>query len=307
MRLLEVDSNEVKNISSENIEEILKSEDKDKRKKVETYFKDKYGDLVTDVLMYLTDLALEQETLNHPVFEYVDKLNKNKSTNHLYLDYLSLLGNELDKRNINPNENWLYDKTLYNESSIAKNVYKIKAMLFLKNKRNIRDYGLFRKDNKGNFLNSPLTVEDIRGMDADKVRDFLNDHQSKKSGEGDSNITFRDWFKYQGIDTELGVLNYVRDKLKGNKSSAATRFRRALATMLDDAKGRAQFNNIMRLEVDSGVPGEVIKQFLRGVDEWIKSERYRGAYGRKRTPKSNQEGTRITAAQPFENDNVTRV
>lgn len=306
MRLLEVDSNEVKNISPENIEEILKSDVKNKREKVEDYFKKKYGRLVDDSVSYLTDLALEQRTLDHPVFKYVDRLKARNSTNDLYIDYLALLGNELDKKNITPGEEWLYDQSLYNEN-IAKNVYKIKAMLFLKNKRNILNYGLYQTDNDGEFTNKPLTVEDIRGKSEAEVRSFLDSHQSTAPKDDYSSNTLKDWFKYHKINNLAGVVNYVRDSLKGNKSTDATAYRRALDELLKSNKGEEKLKDILRLPLTDDSPEAVKKVFLKELKDWavfIKRQLRKSPSTRRR---SREDGARIVAAQPFEDSDTTRV
>ena len=72
------EEDEIKNIPPTSIEEILKSDDKDKNNKVREYFKDKYKNFATDILSYLSELAIEQKDLDHPIFKYVDNLYNNK-------------------------------------------------------------------------------------------------------------------------------------------------------------------------------------------------------------------------------------
>ncbi len=298
------EEDEIKNIPPTPIEEILKSDDKDKNNKVREYFKDKYKNFATDILSYLSELAIEQKDLDHPIFKYVDNLYNKKVTNVLYLDYLSLLGKDLDNGNISPDEEWLYDKSLYNEI-IKSNIYKMKAFLFLKNKRNVRDYGLYKKGPGNSKM--LLSIDDIRGKNEREVREFLDSHQSEDIKTDTYNsYDLRDYLKDNGMITDVSIVEYLRNMLKKAGTSIGSVSKKAFESMISSAEGRLFLNQILRTPIKDGDDKEILNLLLSNIKAYVDDYKRRNKAPRKKTPKSN-DGISIVGAQPFEGDKIRKV
>lgn len=196
---------EIKNLSEADLKRLLDSREGDvseRRKYAKAYINKLFGDSsnIKDANSAVETSIIEKGIQNNPLLKFL-QLFDSKNIGKLSGDAAILIGDILNRKNLSPGDNILYDKSLYNESE-GNNTYKLKALSFLSDSDNVKKYGLFKVDEDGKPTKEPLSVEDLRGKNAEQVRQMLNKSQTKNfSNEGGKELTVRDYFKENGLNT----------------------------------------------------------------------------------------------------------
>lgn len=179
-----VTDSELVSMSEQDVSDLINSglgNTQDKRRYItswiDKHFKGKVPESESDALI----LSIVENGLDdNQTVEYVDNYLKNVSA-PIDNDYIQLANQLITQYKFNVNDNKLYSDSLYNES-VADNNYKIKALAFVSDGRNIRKWGLYKEDG------TPISSEDIIGKSRKEVEDLLDSAQSK-DGSGDD-VTF---------------------------------------------------------------------------------------------------------------------
>lgn len=121
-------------------------------------------------------------------------------------DYLIMLDRLFQARVANPNTSWIYDNSLYNES-VEDNVLKLKAILFVADKDNVRKWGLLKDKKTGEFL----TVNDLIGKSKQEMFDLIDNSATKDPADTDNEDAFRDVAKALGHEREDDIIKFYTD------------------------------------------------------------------------------------------------
>lgn len=170
---------------------------------LKAHYRANYND-VRDGITTLTYSIASNGIENNPLVTYTDNFIQNTDAT-LDNDYLILVGQLIGNGTIDGNEEWLYEPWMYNEP-VKENVYKLKALAFVSEPRNVRKFGLRKEDG------SPLTIDDLKGKTSKEMLQLIDDSQT--SGfEGE--MTFKelaDTYRSTG-DNEFEYFKQVIDKL----------------------------------------------------------------------------------------------
>lgn len=200
---------ELKDLSEDELKGIIQSGegyDSDRRRYINAWMKKHYGanerriaDATTPIISTIGLHGID----DNQVVEYVDKFLQSTQGN-LSGDYVNIVGSLMNNNKIKASDDWLYEPWLYNETT-KNNVYKLKALAFVSDRKNVKRYGL--EDESGN----PLTIDSLKGKTADQMLDIIEKAQTKNFDDEDT--TFHDVAQ----DNKSGAQNefdYFRDVLK---------------------------------------------------------------------------------------------
>lgn len=121
-------------------------------------------------------------------------------------DYLIMLDRLFQTGVADPDTSWIYDNSLYNES-VEDNILKLKAILFVADKNNVRKWGLLKDKKTGEFL----TVDDLIGKSKQEMFDLIDNSATKDPTDTDNEDTFRDVAKALGHEREDDIIKFYTD------------------------------------------------------------------------------------------------
>ena len=255
-----VTDDELRNMSEEDVSELIDSglgNTSDKRRYVlswiDKHFQSKVPETEADELLLS---IVENGTKDNDIVEYVENYLKNVSS-PIDGDYIKLANQLVTQYKFNVTDSKLYNDSLYNES-VADNTYKIKALAFVSDGRNIRKWGLYKEDG------TPISAEDIIGKSRKEVEDLLDNVQSK-DGSGDD-VTFYSLAMDAGYNRNnvKKFLTELIDKLTSISNDEKQKYK----DMVEAAsKNSSQWSKLLYTETEEDKAANDLIDYLSDKDE----------------------------------------
>lgn len=151
---------------------------------------------------------------------YLSRVSENLTPEFANTVYSLWADDKLKDDDLSNETSFIYDNRLYNGTD-EENLYKLKSLIFINEPKNIKNFGLYKKDNNGRTTNQPITENDLMPLSAQEIEQFLNASQTKNKND-DTSTVFGQYMKDNNITPQIAYnyfYNILKQKYRGTALS----------------------------------------------------------------------------------------